>query len=140
MLFVRETTQNSLVCGLFLSCVTRLVLNVLASPLPLDSEEIYSRAIQEVSDRYGGKPFTWELKVRQMGLVSADLAALVVKELELPITADEYLAEVGPVNVRLFPSANLMPGTCMTRPSHPAVSVRENCSTHFSFLYFISFH
>ncbi|XP_057370252.1 pseudouridine-5'-phosphatase-like isoform X1 [Daphnia carinata] len=78
--------------------------------LLLDSEDIYSRAIQEVSDRYGGKTFTWELKVRQMGLVSADLAALIVKELELPITADEYLAEVGPVNVRLFPSANLMPG------------------------------
>ncbi|XP_046635251.1 pseudouridine-5'-phosphatase-like isoform X2 [Daphnia pulicaria] len=78
--------------------------------LLLDSEEIYSRAIQEVSDRHGGKAFTWELKVRQMGLVSADLAALVVKELQLPITTEEYLAEVGPVNVRLFPSANLMPG------------------------------
>ena len=93
-------------------------------PLPLDSEEIYSRAIQEVSDRYGGKTFTWELKVRQMGLVSADLAALVVKELQLPITAEEYLAEVGPVNVRLFPSANLMPGTCLTRTSQTHRIVR----------------
>ncbi len=66
-----------------------------------------------------------------MGLVSADLAALVVKELQLPITAEEYLAEVGPVNVRLFPSANLMPGTCMTRTSsnssqtHRTVRVRD---------------
>lgn len=118
----------------------RLVLIALASMLPLDSEEIYSRAIQEVSDCYGGKAFTWELKVRQMGLVSADLAALVVKELELPVTADEYLAEVGPINVRLFPSANLMPGTCMTRPSGSQVWGRTVAPIFHFFLFILLRH
>lgn len=51
-----------------------------------------------------------------MGLVSADLADLVISELQLPITAEQYLAEVGPINVRLFPSANLMPGTLHDQP------------------------
>jgi hypothetical protein len=81
-----------------------------------------------------------------MGLVSADLAALVVKELQLPITTEEYLAEVGPVNVRLFPSANLMPGTCMARTSsnssqtHRTVRVRDILERNpFRFIRFFLF-
>lgn len=119
---IGKSYPESICLELFLSCLC-LVLNVLASGLLLDTENIYSMAIQEVSDRYGGKALTWDLKVRQMGLVSADLSALVVKELELPITPDQYLAEVEPINVRLFPKANLMPGTCMTRSS-PSQAVR----------------
>lgn len=45
-----------------------------------------------------------------MGLPSVQLAELITRELELPLTADEYLAEVGDIHRELFPTCNLMSG------------------------------
>lgn len=61
-----------------------------------------------------GKVFPWDLKVRQMGLPSLELAALIAREIPLPMTAEEYLKEVEPIQRNLFPTASLMPGTAMT--------------------------
>ena len=76
---------------------------------PSDTEELYTRATQAVADPYG-KKFTWDLKVKQMGLVSMDLATLVVRELQLPITPTEYLRQVEVIHRRIFPTAALLPG------------------------------
>jgi len=45
-----------------------------------------------------------------MGLVSLDLATLVVKEMQLPLTPQEYLDQVEVIHQRLFPTAALLPG------------------------------
>jgi len=62
-----------------------------------------------VAQRFG-KTFTWELKVRQMGLPSLELASLIVSEIPLPMTAQEYLQEVEPIQRNLFPTCIFMPG------------------------------
>ena len=56
------------------------------------------------------KTFTWDLKVKQMGLTSKDLANLIVTEMQLPITAEQYINQVGAIHLQLFPTASLMPG------------------------------
>jgi len=51
-----------------------------------------------------------DLKVRQMGLPSADLAKLIVKELALPISAEQYTMEVRQLQEKTFPNCKLLPG------------------------------
>ena len=80
-----------------------------ATLTPSDTEELYTQATQAVADPYG-KTFTWDIKVKQMGLVSMDLASLVVTEMQLPITPAEYLRQVEAIHQRLFPTAALLPG------------------------------
>ena len=89
----------------------------LKKPLPKtqDTEVLYTVATQQVADRFG-KTFTWDLKVRQMGLASLDYASLIVSEMELPLTAQQYLDEVADIHANLFPTTILMPG--QKTPSH----------------------
>ena len=85
--------------------------------LLLDTEPLYTSATEAVAARHGStdpsgapRPFTWALKVRQMGLPSADLARLIVKELALPISAEQYTAEVRKLQEETFPNCSLLPG------------------------------
>ena len=79
-----------------------------------DTEEMYTHSTQKVAQRFG-KTFTWELKVKQMGLPSLELGALIVREMSLPMTAEEYLKEVQPIQQGLFPTAEFMPGILRMR-------------------------
>ncbi|KAH6942950.1 hypothetical protein HPB50_012664 [Hyalomma asiaticum] len=75
----------------------------------LDTEKLYTKAVQTVADRYG-KQYTWELKQRVMGIPGKDAARLVIDGLGLPLAAEEYLKEMDRLYAELFPSAELMPG------------------------------
>lgn len=75
----------------------------------LDTEKLYTKAVQMVADRYG-KEYTWELKQRVMGIPGKDAARLVIDGLGLPLGSEEYLAEMDRHYAKLFPSAELMPG------------------------------
>ncbi|XP_050304942.1 probable pseudouridine-5'-phosphatase isoform X3 [Anthonomus grandis grandis] len=55
----------------------------------LDTEPLYTKAIQNVVGRYG-KTFTWEHKSQMMGLQTAESSKFIVKALDLPITWEEY--------------------------------------------------
>lgn len=85
--------------------------------LLLDTEPLYTAATEAVAARHGSTEpsrlpiaFTWDLKVRQMGLPSKELAELLVKELKLPISAEQYTREAREVQVRTFPTCRLLPG------------------------------
>ena len=85
--------------------------------LILDTEPLYTSATEAVAAKYGstdpsGLPlaFTWELKVKQMGLPSKQLAELIVKEMKLPITPDQYTQEVRKIQEETFPECKLLPG------------------------------
>ena len=85
--------------------------------LLLDTEPLYTSATEAVAAKHGStdpsgapRPFTWDLKVRQMGLPSADLARLIVKELALPISAEQYTVEVRKLQEETFPNCRLLPG------------------------------
>ncbi|HEY0462670.1 MAG TPA: HAD-IA family hydrolase [Polyangiaceae bacterium] len=75
----------------------------------LDSEKLYTEATQRVVGEYG-KTFDWSLKSLMMGRHELEAAELLVKTLELPITAEEYLRRQLPIAEGLFPSAAELPG------------------------------
>jgi pseudouridine-5'-monophosphatase len=75
----------------------------------LDSEKLYTEATQRVVGEYG-KTFEWSLKSAMMGRHELEAAELLVKTLELPITAAEYLRRQLPIAERLFESATELPG------------------------------
>ncbi|HEY3254218.1 MAG TPA: HAD-IA family hydrolase [Polyangiaceae bacterium] len=75
----------------------------------LDTEKLYTEATQSVVGQYG-KTFDWSLKSLMMGRHEQEAAELLVRTLELPITAEEYLRRSVPIAEGLFSSAEELPG------------------------------
>jgi len=75
----------------------------------LDTEKLYTEATQSVVGQYG-KTFDWSLKSLMMGRHEQEAAELLVKTLELPITAEEYRRRSAPIAERLFTTATELPG------------------------------
>ncbi|CAH1781760.1 unnamed protein product, partial [Owenia fusiformis] len=77
--------------------------------LLLDTERLYTVASNELCEKYG-KTFTWEIKAKQMGKKEQESAKILINELELPITVEEYLRQMHEAQERLFPHCELLPG------------------------------
>ncbi|KAJ5071676.1 2-deoxyglucose-6-phosphate phosphatase 2 [Anaeramoeba ignava] len=79
--------------------------------LLLDTELIYAEALQEFLDVVSpGKKYTLDLKLKIMG-ASPEVGALVlIKELELPFTTEEFLTKRKPILHSKFPECKAMPG------------------------------
>lgn len=77
--------------------------------LLLDTEYQYTKAFNRITNRYG-KEFTWEHKALTMGFKTRDVVSYAVKELELPITVEEFNKEVTGFFRELFPHTNPRPG------------------------------
>lgn len=75
----------------------------------LDTEPLYTAATAEVVSAFG-KTYEWSLKRRVMGCGPLESARIVTRELDLPITPEEYLARIERVLQRLFSSTPAMPG------------------------------
>jgi hypothetical protein len=69
--------------------------------LILDTERVYSEATQHILDRYG-KTFEWSLKAKMMGLRAPEAGKLLVDELKIDLSAEDYLTEREILHVRLF--------------------------------------
>lgn len=69
----------------------------------LDTEPLYTQATQEVVARFD-RTYTFDLKRRIMGGSAKSGAELIVRELSLPITPEEYLAERRKLLSQLFMS------------------------------------
>lgn len=80
--------------------------------LILDTEPLYTTATEQVAANHGAQvqKMTWELKVRQMGLPSQELATLLVKEMGIPLSPDQFSKEIREIQEFSFPSCQLLPG------------------------------
>lgn len=74
-----------------------------------DSEHYYTVAFNNVVSRYG-KEFTWPLKVKIMGTKAAVYSRMIVDDLSLPITPEEFIEMVEQEYPKLFPLVKMMPG------------------------------
>lgn len=82
--------------------------------LLLATEDLYTQAANQVAAKYAKsqppKTVTWQLKVRQMGLQKKELAQIMVQELDLNCTPDEYLSATEEIHHSLFPDSELLKG------------------------------
>ncbi len=77
--------------------------------LLLDTEIFYTQVTQKIVGRFG-KIFDWSLKSNMIGRPSIDSARYLVSELELPITAEEYLQERDDMLRKAFADCEPLPG------------------------------
>jgi len=84
----------------------------------LDTEPLYTRAIQAVASRYG-KTFDWNLKEQIMGRGRMAAAKFLVSTLELPLDPLAYLAERDALLLGYLTKASEIPGAeALTRDLH----------------------
>lgn len=74
-----------------------------------DTERLYTVAIQELASEYN-KQYTWDIKVRCMGMRGDLSAKIIVESLELPITPEEYMQRIDVLYKKIFSLAKLLPG------------------------------
>lgn len=77
-----------------------------------DSEDLYTVAFQNILSRFG-TDYTFELKQKLMGLQSLETAKTIIKELDLPMTVEEFLEESNKEFEKLFPDTQVLPGTLL---------------------------
>ncbi|XP_038207203.1 pseudouridine-5'-phosphatase-like [Zerene cesonia] len=77
--------------------------------LLIDSENFYTQAFTNVCGKYG-KAFTWELKKSLLGFQGHECAEKIIKELDLPVTKEDFMKQCQEEYEVLFPNVQLMPG------------------------------
>ena len=77
--------------------------------LLLDTEVFYTKVTQSIVGRFG-KTFDWSLKSNMIGRPAIDSARYLVEQLNLPITAEEYLDERNGMLKVEFANCEALPG------------------------------
>ncbi|XP_052749148.1 probable pseudouridine-5'-phosphatase, partial [Galleria mellonella] len=75
----------------------------------LDSEVIYHKIIKQICNKYG-KKYTKELEIKMYGETDREICLTVVKQLKLPISADEFELQLHYLALKLLPGAPLQKG------------------------------
>ncbi len=77
--------------------------------LLLDTEIIYTQVTQAIVGEFG-KVFDWSIKGNMIGRPEMDSANYLVKALDLPISAQDYLDQRNDLLRKAFPNAVALPG------------------------------
>lgn len=77
--------------------------------LLLDTEPIYCEVNRIIASRYG-RTFTPDIHRMIMGRQALDCAQILVRELDLPLTAEEHLQARNEIIFDMLPQAQPMPG------------------------------
>ncbi|XP_045504291.1 pseudouridine-5'-phosphatase-like isoform X1 [Colias croceus] len=76
--------------------------------LILNTEDLYTVLFQNMLSKYG-KEYSYDLKLRLMGRQAHESAKIVITELDLPLTVEEFLAE-SKKGEKIFEDTKLLPG------------------------------
>ena len=74
-----------------------------------DTEDLYTIVYDGILQTYG-KRFTWEMKQKMMGTKILEGAQLMIDELDLPFTPQDFVEMSKQKMTEVFPTAKLMPG------------------------------
>ena len=74
-----------------------------------DTEKIYVATNEQLAAKYG-KKYTWDVRMKVMGIREQETAKIIVNDLDLPLTYEEYLKEAICLQRSLFQQAEFMPG------------------------------
>lgn len=77
--------------------------------LLLDTENIYTEITQAIVGEYG-KTYDWSIKSNMIGRPAIESARYLVKALDLPFSAEDYLQKRNGLLAAAFPKCNPMPG------------------------------
>ena len=77
--------------------------------LLLDTEIIYTKVTQSIVGRFD-KTFDWSIKANMIGRPAIDSARYLVEQLDLPITAEQYLQERNSLLELEFANCDALPG------------------------------
>ncbi|CAF3986271.1 unnamed protein product, partial [Rotaria magnacalcarata] len=75
----------------------------------IDTESIYTECLQILCAPYG-KNFSTETKLQMMGKSSLEAGQILIRNLNLPMTDEEFLTKSNDIYQEAFPSAELLPG------------------------------
>ncbi|GJN70671.1 haloacid dehalogenase-like hydrolase [Purpureocillium lilacinum] len=78
--------------------------------LLLDTEDLYTLCVNLVLDKYGKGPLPWSIKARLQGRPGPAANKIFQDWAQLPLTHQEYLAELSVLQQRLFPTTKPLPG------------------------------
>ncbi|XP_063836681.1 probable pseudouridine-5'-phosphatase [Ostrinia nubilalis] len=70
---------------------------------------MYHKMIKQICEKYGRK-YTKELRIRMYGVTDREICLTVVKELKMPISADEFEMQLGDLAKKVLPAAPLQKG------------------------------
>ncbi|XP_054161942.1 pseudouridine-5'-phosphatase-like [Oppia nitens] len=77
--------------------------------LLIDTERVYTVTTNNITRKYG-KEFTWDLKTKCMGLPPIQSNTLVVTELNLPLSVDQFTQMMNEEFAEAVKDVDLMPG------------------------------
>lgn len=101
--------------------------------LLLDTERLYTEVTQSILSRYGIE-YGWKTKQKLMGLAAMAAAKLLVEELNVPMTPEEYLEERNAKQLIAFRESKQMPGALrlVSHLSKHGVPIAVASSSHSS--------
>lgn len=78
--------------------------------LLLDTEDLYTKAVNIILDKYARDPLPWSIKAKLQGRPGPASVQIFHDWAKLPITQAEYVAQNQALQNELFPSAGPLPG------------------------------
>lgn len=70
---------------------------------------MYTSVFDTITSRYG-KKYSWELRQKVMGKTFGEGAKMIIEELNMPITVDEFQKECATLFEDELPNAKVLPG------------------------------
>jgi pseudouridine-5'-monophosphatase len=78
--------------------------------LLLDTEDLYTLCVNLMLDKYGRPPLPWSIKAKLQGRPGPAANKIFSEWAALPISSEEYTAQLSVFQRKLFPTAKALPG------------------------------